>query len=144
MYDIIYPLYITNALHAYTGRPKKKVTVLEAAHSHVFNDRLFKFSGVVPDITRFCYMTLLLMSDGWSLSWILSNENALIQKSAQIVDKSNHLFVCFCIDLYGWYSSVLQLNPNPTFIAIILVHSIWYSDHWWENDTLVKRSRLTD
>ena len=52
----------------YTGRPKKKVTVLEAAHSHVFNDRLFKFSGVVPDITRFCYMTLLLMSDGWSLS----------------------------------------------------------------------------
>jgi len=26
---------------------KKKVTV----HSHVFNDRLFTFSGVVPDIT---------------------------------------------------------------------------------------------
>ena len=70
-----------------TGRPKKKVTVLEAAHSLVFNDRLFKFSGVVPDIIRFCYMTLFLMSDGWSLSYILSNENALIQKSAQIVDK---------------------------------------------------------
>ena len=101
---------------------QKKVTVLEAAHSHVFNDRLFKFSGVVPDITRFCYMTLLLMSDGWSLSCILSNENALIQKNAQSADKSNHLFVCFCIDLYGWYSSVLQLNPNPTFIAIILLH----------------------
>ena len=63
-------LYPENRIssYIYTGRPKKKVTVLEAAHCHVFNDRLFKFSGVDPDITRFRYMTLLLMSDGWSLS----------------------------------------------------------------------------
>ena len=44
-------------------KPKKKVTVLEAAHNHVFDDRLFKFSGVVPDITRFCHITLFFMSD---------------------------------------------------------------------------------
>ena len=72
-------------LSRYTGRPRKKVTVLEAAHSHVFNDRHFKFSGVVPDIIRFCHMTLFLMSDVWSLSCILSNENAKIQKVIQIV-----------------------------------------------------------
>ena len=62
-----------------TGRPEnKKVTVLEAAHNHVFNYRLFKLSGVVPDIIRFYHMTLFLMSDVWSLSCILSNENAKI------------------------------------------------------------------
>ena len=33
-----------------TGRTKKNVTVLEAAHSHAFSDRHFKFSVVVPDI----------------------------------------------------------------------------------------------
>ena len=36
---------------------------MEAAHVHVFNDRLFKFSVVVLDITQFCHMTLFLMSD---------------------------------------------------------------------------------
>ena len=36
----------------------------------------FKFSRVVPDITRFCYITLMfLMSDVWSLFCILSNKN---------------------------------------------------------------------
>ena len=66
--------------HVYRAYQKKKVTVLEAAHTHVFNDRLFKFSGYVPDITRLCHMTVFLMSNVWSLSCILSNENAKIQK----------------------------------------------------------------
>ena len=92
-----------------SGRPQKKVTVLEAPHNHVFNDRLFKFPGVVSDITQSCHMNLFLMSDVGSLSCILSNENALIQKSAQIVDKSKHLFafVTTCMDdIVVFYSRI--------------------------------------
>ena len=91
----------------YTGRTSpKKVTVLEAAHNHIFNDKLFKFSRFVPNITRFCHITLILMSDVWSLPCIISNANALIQKSVQI---KPYLFayVTTCMyDLVVFYSRI--------------------------------------
>ena len=40
-----------------TGR-KKRLRFWKQPHNHVFNGRLFKCAGVVPDITRFCYMSL--------------------------------------------------------------------------------------
>ena len=38
------------------GCTKKKVMVLEVAHNHVFNYRLFTFSGdIFPDIIQICH-----------------------------------------------------------------------------------------
>ena len=36
------------------------------------------------------------------------------------------------------YVVVLYSNENSTFIPILLLPLIWYSDHWWEMGTLVK------
>ena len=110
----VYVVYI------YRASKKKKVTVLEAAHSHVFSDRHFKFSGVVPDIIRFCYMTLFLISDVWSLSCILSNENAKIQKVIQIVwiDANLRCFLYQVVGMIWWYFIV---QSKPIFFALLLL-----------------------
>ena len=86
--------------YASTGVPKK-VTVLEAAHN-VFYDRLFKFTGVVPDITRFCHMTLFFIS----LSCILSKKMLTFKKLYKLYEYMPTLVV-FCIRWLKWYDDIL-------------------------------------
>ena len=69
--------------------------VFEAAHNHVYKDRLFKFSGVVPDITRFCHMTMFFMSDVSSLSLVHPlNAMLLISTHFLLVTLNNINIIC--------------------------------------------------